>query len=146
MRYLPAIILILSCGQALASGTYLHTGAWSKHFSDDAYNESHSLLAVEYRSYMAGYFRNSYGEDSVFAAKRWSWSHGNWEAGIAVGAVYGYRHCFKGWADRSRRVCPLVSPSLTYTKYAIQPSVLVMGNAAALSVRTNLDALFGGSQ
>jgi len=146
MNRLIVAFLLVASADAFASGAYLHTGAWSKHFSDDAYNESHSLLAVEYRSYMAGYFKNSYGEDSVFAAKRWSWSRGNWEAGIAVGAVYGYRHCFKGWADRSRRVCPLVSPSLTYTKYAIQPSVLFMGNAVALSVRTNLDALFGGSQ
>lgn len=146
MNRLIAAALLLASTQVMASDAYLHTGAWSQHFSGDAYNESHDLLAVEYSSYMAGYFENSYGEDSVFAAKRWSWEYGYWEASIIAGAVYGYRHCLKGWTDRNRRVCPLISPAITYTRYTVQPSVLLMGNAVALSIRTDLNSLFGGAQ
>ncbi|EDM46257.1 hypothetical protein [Marinobacter algicola] len=135
--------LVLVSAQVMATEAHLHAGAWSQHFSDEQRNETHDLIAVEVDSYMAGYFENSYSEDALFAAKRWSWQYGNFEAGIAVGAVYGYRSCTKGTADRSRRLCPLVYPSLTYTKYVIQPSVLVLGNAVAVSIRADLSSLFG---
>lgn len=141
MKRLLLATLLLAPTHALAEGTYLHAGAWSQHMDGDELNESHSLVAVEVDSYMAGYFRNSYDEDSVFAAKRWAWNHGNWQASISVGAVYGYRSCLKGIDDNGRKLCPLVSPSLTYTKYAVQPSLLVLGNAVALSIRTDLDAI-----
>ena len=145
IRSTIAAALLAASAQATAD-TYLHTGAWSQHFSDRTYNESHNLLAVDYKSYVVGYFENSYGEDSFIAAKRWSWQYGNWEAGVSAGAVYGYRHCLKGWTDRNRRTCPLIAPSITYTKYTVQPSLLVMGNAVAVSIRTDLSSLFGDAK
>jgi hypothetical protein len=35
-------------------------------------------------------------------------------------------------------VCPVAIPSLHYTKYRVQPGVLVMGEAVALTVRIKL--------
>ncbi len=139
-----SVALAIAAAPAVASDVYIHTGAWSQHLSRDDYNESHRLAAVEYSSYMAGYFNNSYDEDSAFIAKRWSQDFGDWEASISLGAVYGYRSCIKGWSEDDRRICPLISPSLTYTRYAVQPSLLLMGNALAISVRTGLNSIFGG--
>lgn len=146
MKALMFAALLAASAGAQATGLYAYAGAWSEHFSSDQFEETHNLAALEYRSYMAGYFRNSYGEDSVFAAKRWSWDYGNWQVGVAVGAVYGYRSCIKGWDDQSRRVCPMVAPSLVYTEYAVQPSLLVMGKALVFTVRTDLDAVIGALQ
>ena len=140
------VAIAITATPATAESLYLHTGAWSSHFSSHNYNETHDLVALEYSSYMTGYFQNSYGEDSVFAAKRWSWDEGHWKAGISLGAVYGYRSCTKGWSHGERRLCPMISPSLTYTRYPVQPSVLVLGNAIAVSVRTDLNWIFGGAK
>ena len=137
------VALALVAAPVSAESVYVHTGAWSQHLSSEDYNESHNLLAVEYSSYMAGYFNNSYGENSGFIAKRFSWDYGHWQAGISVGAVYGYRSCLKGWDEGGKRVCPMVSPSLTYTRYPVQPSVLILGNAIAVSVRTDINWAFG---
>lgn len=119
--------------------TYLYAGAWSDHpFSDHEYNEEHNLAAIEYKSVVAGYFRNSYGEDSFVTGCRFKRAWGDLEASLLVGATFGYRHCIKGMADRDRRVCPVAVPMVAYTKYRVQPGVMILGNAVAVTVRFEL--------
>ena len=147
MKLLIASALICASLNAGADSFFVHVGAWSQHFSGSDYNESHNLLAAEHQGYIAGYFKNSYGEDSGFIAKRFVRDYGHWQAGVTVGAVHGYRSCLKGWdGENNKRLCPLISPSITYTAYAVQPSLLVMGNAVAVSIRTDLSSLFGDAK
>jgi len=120
--------------------TYLHAGAWSHHVgSDYDYNETHNLAALEHNNVMAGYFKNSIGDDSAMAAYRFEsqWAD-HVEASVLVGASYGYRDCFRIVLEGSKQVCPLVVPAVTYTAHRVQPSVMVMGNAVAFSVRVEL--------
>lgn len=134
------LLLVLLASKAEAE-TYLHTGAWSHHIgSDYDYNEQHDLLAVEHENVMAGYFRNLFGDDSALAGYRFTdqWTE-HVEASVLVGASYGYRgDCLMPQYAGQRKACPLVVPTVTYTEYRVQPSVFVMGNAVAVSVRWEL--------
>lgn len=103
------IVLAVWASHAKAE-TYLYAGAWSKHFGDKEYNEEHKLIAIEHENVIAGYFVNSYNEDSFALAYNFRRSYGDLDAGIMAGAVFGYRHCLKGWADRNRRTCPMLAP------------------------------------
>ena len=139
MRTLVAVLLAALAGCAGAE-TYVYTGAWSEHINSDyEYNETHSLAAVQSRGAVAGYFRNSFGEDVLFAGGALSRSWADVETSVLAGAMYGYRDCKGGKAhDRSRRACPVVAPMVSYTANAVQPTVIVLGNAVAFSVRWEL--------
>ncbi len=133
------IAVAVAYAQNAKAETYLYAGAWSDHpFSDEDYNESHRLAAIEYSSVVAGYFRNSYGEDSFITGYRFKRSVGHWEGSLLVGATWGYRHCFKGYADRDKRFCPVAVPMVAYTKYRLQPGVMILGNAVAVTARVEL--------
>lgn len=141
-RFLIAALFIfcshLYVQNASAEGTtYVYTGAWSKHVgTSQEYNETHNFLAVEYKGIMAGYFKNSYSTDSAVAGYRFKRQWGDFDAGLLVGATWGYTHCLKGEAEgKNKRTCPVVVPSIAYTKYKAQPALLVLGNAIAFSIR-----------
>ena len=134
-----AIILIASLsGQATADQRLaIHAGGYSYHVltgDETDYNSWHRLAAVEYGGLMAGYFRNSYYRDSFIVAYGKSWHYGDWMASVHAGAVYGYRSCYGDDGDKSV-VCPAVFPSLYYTRYKVQPGVVVFGEAVAATVR-----------
>lgn len=138
IKTVAAVALALGMtGTALADDTYAYLGAVSDHpFSDEEYNENHKLAAIEYDSYMAGYFRNSYDEDALLLGyhKKFDLSE-NIEAGIILGGMYGYRDCFGGWSDSDRKLCPAVAATLAYTKYDIQPIAYILGQALAVGAR-----------
>lgn len=116
--------------------TNVFVGAWSEHlFSGDDYNEEHRLLALEHDKVFAGYFRNSYDEDTFTAAYKLSERYGGLEAGVYVGAMYGYRHCLEGWANQSRRVCPMAAPFITWDAGPVNPQIFLLGEALAISIR-----------
>ncbi|WP_372966682.1 hypothetical protein [Marinobacter sp.] len=144
MKDVIAALAIALAAPAMAD-SYIYTGAWSQHFSGKEYNETNRMLAVAVDGYMAGYFRNSYDEDAFMLARQFTANHGDIQFGVSLGAVYGYRHCLKGWSDSSRRVCPLAVPSVTYTGYPVQPSLMLVGEALAISIRTDL-SIFGGAK
>lgn len=145
----PPLILVgaLSLGftgGVVADELTVWAGAWSKHFSSDkGYNETHNLVAIDYRSATAGYFKNSNGVDTVFAAKKWDWQlSDSWEASLLGGVTYGYSDCrkMKDKEDPSKKVCPMIAPMLTYTGFdLIEPYAAVFGNAAAIGVKAEFD-------
>ena len=134
-----AIVLALFA-RSVGAETYVYTGAWSEHIgSEHDYNETHSLAAVESHGVIGGYFRNSFSEDVLFAVATLSRDMGHFEASVWVGAMYGYRDCKGAKAyDKSRRACPVAAPTVSYTANTIQPTVIVLGNAVAFSVRWQL--------
>ena len=138
---LSALVLILAVYASNAKAeTYVYAGAWSQHFgTDQTYNERHDLLAVEHKGIMAGYFKNSYSHDTVFAGYRFTRQWGDFEGGLLVGAMRGYNDCIKGNVPgESTKVCPMAAPSITYTAHKVQPSVLFLGNAVAISFRIDI--------
>jgi hypothetical protein len=101
------------------------------------YNSNHKLLAVEHNGFLVGRFSNSYDRTTTVAAYGWSKQWGNWRGAVYAGAVRGYRSCFGDNGDKAV-VCPVAFPSLHYTKYRVQPGVLVMGEAVAFTVKIRL--------
>ena len=126
----------LVAGNAKAE-TAVYAGAWSKHLvtgDEYDYTSSHDLFAVEYKRVFAARFRNSYGRESYALGYTWSKQYGNFEAKVVAGAVRGYRGWY-GDSESTTKTLPLVVPMVSYTKYKIQPTVLLMGEALAASVR-----------
>ena len=120
--------------------TSIHAGGLSYHVATgykNDYNNNHNLLAVEHNGLLIGRFSNSYKRTTAIAAYGWSKQWGNWRGAVYVGAVRGYRSCFGDEGDKAV-VCPVAIPSIHYTKYRVQPGVLVLGEAVALTVRLTL--------
>jgi hypothetical protein len=135
-----AFILFAAIYSHNANALSLHTGGYSYHVDTGHkydYTDWHRLAAVEYGSVMAGYFRNSYNRDSFVVGYGWSKQWGHWRGAVHVGAVYGYRSCY-GDDGRSGRICPVAFPSLYWTRYRVQPGVILFGEALALTVRIEL--------
>jgi hypothetical protein len=136
--YWVAAIVVLALalwGSNARAETNIYAGAWSKHLiTDGEYTSSHDLFAVEHKRIFAARFRNSYGRESYALGRTWTWSKGDVEAKVVLGAVRGYRGFYGDYDDKTR-VLPLVVPMVSYTKYRVQPTVLLMGEALAVSIR-----------
>ena len=132
------ILVAFVWSQNAKAETNVFVGAWSKHIGSGDYNERHDLVAVEHNNVVAGYFRNSYNEDSFALAYDIDYSYGPLRAGVMAGAVYGYRHCLKGWADSDRKTCPMIAPYASFDMGPVSPTVLLLGNALAVTFRVEL--------
>lgn len=118
--------------------TALVLGGWSKHVAtDEDYNESHDAFLLEHNNWLAGRFTNSYGRESYTVAYGVSRQWGDFRGSIHAGAIRGYRGCFKDDGD-STKICPMIYPSVTYTKYRVQPQVGILGEAVVFTVRVRL--------
>jgi len=112
--------------------TYL---AVSEHFSSEDYNQyNHQFFSFEVRNGNRGWvlatFNNSYYQDSVMFGRTRHWTIADHvEVGLVLGLVHGYYKY-----NRCPRLCPFVSPSITYTKYKyFRPRLSVAGSALVLS-------------
>lgn len=110
-----------------AEDVRLYGGGYSHHLiSEKAANESHDLGAIQYGSYVAGRFNNSFGNESYFVAyEMWTGHVTQYlEWFVWGGAVAGYP-----WCD----VCPLPAPGLRYTRWQVEPVAVAVGDAATLA-------------
>lgn len=144
-----ALIVAPGLGLAEEGDLSLYMGAITDHpFSDHEYVEDNRLIAVEYNSKFAGYFKNSYGEDAFAVGYRFKHQLlKHIEVSALVGMTYGYRDCFAGYRSYSkhefmnyesrsnRKLCPAVSPMVSYTKYAIKPTLALLSSAVSLTAR-----------
>jgi len=111
-------------------------GGWSKHvlgLSSGITNETHNIFAVEHNSYSAGYFKNSYGNDTVFVAKTWRkefFEH--IEGSFSLGVNYGYEECF-GHGDGTKNVCPHGWIGVSYTKFKVVGSLKFLSGVILFS-------------
>lgn len=141
------IFAVLMARQLSAEELRVYTGAWSKHFLNTKeghlpYQNNHKLAAVEYGNVIAGYFENSYYQDTFFvgAVGKLTWESVDLVA--SVGVNYGYYHCTKGFTQQTqgdKKVCAYVISGAYYNKYTLQPGVLLTPDFAALSVRWEFD-------
>ena len=134
---LLATLAAHACQPAQAE-TAVWAGAWSAHpFSDDNYTSSHDLFAIESHGALAARYRNSYGREAYALALGKSWHYGDLRLSGYVGATTGYTKCW-GHDDSSGNVCPMAVAAAHYTRYPVQPGVLLFGEALALTVRVGL--------
>jgi hypothetical protein len=143
MKIIAAFILAIASVAAQADSLY--TGAWSYHINpaESVNNETHNLLAYETHGYIVGAFKNSFSDPTVVVGKRFElFEAGNFKSGIYVGATYGYYSCTpeRGQVEgsRDRKVCFAAVPEISYTKYSVQPTVMLLGNAVAFSIKWDL--------
>ena len=121
----------------------LHLGGASHHLDhneDFDYNESHNLVLIERESYVGGYFKNSYGNDSLLAAKRYDWTYKRINYGFMAGIVYGYEDYQTPltW----NKLTPALIPYIQYDYEGIKPTVSLMGTAVVLSVEFDFVTMF----
>lgn len=131
------LALILAYSNNAHSETALHVGGYSYHVATGHkydYNDWHQLVAVEYDSYIAGRFLNSYDRETFVVGYGWSKNWGDIKGSVYVGLTYGYRSCF-GDDGTKGRFCPVAFPTLHYTKYDVQPGLLLFGEALAIEAR-----------
>jgi hypothetical protein len=135
------LFLIIICGlefvsqHVCADGVYL--GGWSHHFNANKFkehgwdlNENHRMIAIEYNNYLGGHFYNSYGDSTYFVAKYFkAFSLGDLEFGANIGASYGYKFCeHEDTAHKNSQLCVMAGPTISYTKYTIQPTLIGLKN------------------
>lgn len=118
-------------------------GGVSHHFlTEDHTNSNHNVVAVEYKSVIAGYMKNSYDNDSFFAA----WSHifdrtKYFDMGIYIGAVRGYDECFDKFSEGEEHkdkviACPIIAPYMIINvDYPVKPQLTLFGDALTASAR-----------
>lgn len=136
---LSAFVILAALYSANAKAeTAIWAGAWSKHvITDDDYTSSHDLVAVEHKSVLAARYRNSYGRESYAIGYGANTSYGDLRLSGYVGATTGYTKCW-GNDDSSGNVCPMFVGAAHYTRYRVQPGLLLFGEALALTVRVEL--------
>lgn len=133
------IVLISSCQTSPAyAETSLLLGGWSHHFIEKAENENHRLVAIDSAPIIIGYFRNSFNNDSVFAAYSHHVKFYSKVSGFAyLGAVRGYEECFGDSSehDNKKLACPFAAIGVKYsTDYNIDPQVMLLGTVAVLTL------------
>ncbi len=135
---LVAVFLCLNVG----AETSLKLGGFSQHLSDGDYNNSHRVVIASHNNYFAGYFRNSFYDDSFALGKTYELKRDSiFKFTLNVGAVYGYRRssgCYKKQDDRDddpKILCPMIAPEVTAYKLPLKPSLALFGlDAVVLSV------------
>ena len=134
--------LIVACAMAFANNakaeTAIWAGAWSAHpFSEGDYTSSHDLFAIEHEGFLGARYRNSYGREAYALGYGKTWRYGDLRLSGYVGATTGYTTC---WGDDGGRstVCPMAVGAAHYTRFRIQPGVLMFGEALAISIRFEL--------
>lgn len=137
IKNLLLTITLLTSSVALASDetASIHFGGFSHHLNNNKdYNNNNKILAVEYKNVVVGTFDNSFDDQSYLIGYNF---HSNWldlQFGIVTGLVYGYDKddVSKSVLLWGTNLMPLIFPYVTYTKYDIQPTAGIFGEAATL--------------
>ena len=134
MRKLAALLLLSLSAQA----DYMHVGGWSSHLTSGDYNEEHHFHAYQKDDWIVGGFVNSFDDYTLIAGKSFIWTNEaeSIEAGFVAGMSYGYKHEHVKLSING--FMPVLVPYITYTEYKVQPSLLLLGNAVALTFRIEL--------
>lgn len=141
-KYLLMLFIVIASGNVFANSLY--TGAWSTHTAtneDAIQNSNHRLLAYEYNNIVIGYFRNTDDNDTAVLVYQFNvMNYGNIEFNLGVGINYGYYRCpYQKERHYDQQVCPMLLPEITYTKYKLQPTLILKEDAITISFKWNLE-------
>ncbi len=140
-KTLAALIAVFLCLNFAHAETYLKIGGFSHHLSEKKYNSFHRVFIVRSKTYFAGYFKNSFYDDSFVIGKRWHLKKDSlFDFGLSAGFVYGYRDCYKRPEnpDDKKRVCVMFSPDATLYKQQVKPSFSIV-SLTALAVTFDVE-------
>lgn len=115
MKKLAALLLVSS----LANASALHLGGWSKHFGGNATNESHQMVMVEYKHFLAGTMLNSYSKRSYMLGgtkELYDWQYAKVNGSII--AVTGYSDTSVNLA-----VYPMIMGSIEFKTPYVRPTI-----------------------
>ena len=134
MRKLAALLLLPFCAQA----DYIYMGGWSHHLTSGNYNEEHHFHAYQKDNWLVGGFVNSFDDYTLIAGKSFGWTNEaeSIEVGFVAGLSCGYKH--EHVKLSASGFMPVLVPYIAYTEYKVQPSLLLLGNAVALTFRIEL--------
>jgi len=149
MKKLAWLVLVVlgSCQPVAADGIY--TGMWSWHtpaYKQEAashgnvINGNHHLIAVETDGWILGEYENSFSVESQLFAKRFPLlTASHWQLSVIGGAVHGYYYCEgEAWNNKEKKTCPAAIPELRYTRFKLQPAVMVFAGGVAVALRWEL--------
>ncbi|MES1988095.1 MAG: hypothetical protein V4440_08715 [Pseudomonadota bacterium] len=132
------VIATSLCECAASKADSILLGAYTYHLRaiDRDLNQENEMIAIEYHGYIAGRMINSFYDETYFAGKRFVIAnYGDFELATTVGIDRGYKSCKPGRrvpSDNDSVICPIVVPQIIYTKYQVQPSIGLFGNALTL--------------
>lgn len=148
MKILLTALLLIIANNSIADGLY--TGAWSHHFVKDEWeakgwdmNENHKLIAYQYKKIITGHYYNSFGQSTVLLnVEIASYQFYDIKTTLYGGFTYGYSFCDgdkpKTYTD-PKKACPDLMPEFKYTKYKLQPALLIIGFGVAGSLYWDFD-------
>ena len=147
------VLMVNSCSPVHADDVYI--GGWSKHLNDNnknkdqepteyQFNGDHSLFAYEYDNYVVGHFYNSYYDSTWFASRRFPIATaGDFSLNLHAGITYGYKSCEFSKLDYSVEgppvYCPMIVPEISYDRYMIRPTLMIVGNAFVVTFKINFN-------
>jgi hypothetical protein len=133
--YIVCITLLLS-HESEAQTIYL--GAWSKHRYQHTeegveYNETHNLVAVEYKDFFLGRFKNSYGNESWIVVEWFDKEvYPGLSLGLGLGGVSGYDPCAIGNREGFGDFCLAIVPRIKYRRGHFELNLIGLQQALAL--------------
>ena len=92
MKAILLAALLATCALPASADTYLNIAGVSYHGDRSGnWNEKNPGIGIEHDGYIAGYYRNSYNKDTVYAGYAWRpLQAGAFKAGVIVAAASGY--------------------------------------------------------
>lgn len=138
------VILLTTCTTSRAEEPYSITfGGVSHHLvSEDTTTWFHNAVILQKGDLLAGYTKNSYGQDSFVAAyKVWEERKPSTLTELSLGVVRGYDKCYGRYSDEQRSEgkskvwgCFLPLVTITYLiDSPVQPQLSLWGDALVLT-------------
>lgn len=139
MAKILILVGLLISSAVSAESLALYGGGYSHHWIvDNVTNESHDMLAIQYGTYVAGRFNNSYGDESYFIAYEFNWRPFEFDPYIQTftwsGAVRGYRNCVFDKMTGDAELCLFIVGGIRYTRWFIEPALAQVGDATSLII------------
>lgn len=93
----------------------------SHHLSHGDFNENNPGVMINYESYIAGGYKNSFSDMSYLVAKKVNWNKGAFDYGLIVGGVTGYDY---SWTKND--VTAFAAPYISYDYHGVKPTILIL--------------------
>lgn len=134
------VIMLLSSKAEAAVCDEVYLGAWSYHIHDEReLNETHYLLGCEKNGYFAAVMKNSHGNPTAMGGKMFDlFETGDFKSVVYLGLHYGYYGCTRNDLGTGPTLCPMVIPEISYTKYHVKPTLVLLGNAVAFTFKVSI--------
>lgn len=142
---LVAVFLCLSFKSA--AETSITFGGIGFHSGDHEYpNNFHRTTIVTHKKYFAGYFKNSFNDDTFVAGYTAVDEMDMMDASLRLGMSYGYRKsggCYKiqrkPRSSDPKRYCPVIAPEFTFKRLPLMPTIVLFGKSVTLNFKWTFD-------